>query len=105
MGQKAGGLFQVDGVEGNGLDALDRVPYWVVCSEVPHNVFFYFCDNQEEEFGLQSAHPKQFSRVVGEESACLREGHAAFAQHVWIGCWAKTCWEPIHGDMERTKEE
>ena len=48
---------------------------------------------------------KTVFRVVGEESACLREGHAPFAQHVCIGRWAKTCWEPISRDGERTKEE
>ena len=47
----------------------------------------------------------QNPRVVGAESTCPREGHAAFPQHVWIGCWAKTCWEPIHRDRERAKEE
>ena len=40
----------------------------------------------------------------GDESMCLLERHVSFAQHVWIGCLAKTCWEPIR-DRERAKEE
>ena len=38
MGQKIGAMLEVDGVEGNGMGALDSVPSWIVRAEVSHNV-------------------------------------------------------------------
>ena len=38
MCQKFGAMLEVDGLEGNGMGALDGVPYWMVCAEVPRNV-------------------------------------------------------------------
>ena len=105
MGENMGPMLEVDGVERNRMGALGGVPWWVVCAKVPRNVVLWFCADPEEKFGVQREDGKQFAWGIAEESACFREGHAAFAQDVWVGCWAKTCREAIHRDMESTEEE
>ena len=78
--------MDVTGLEGNPMDAWDGVPLLLVRVKVPHNVFFQFRADPEEELSLISVHPKHFSCLVGKDSVCLGQRHAAFAHHVRVGC-------------------